>query len=138
MLQVKKPTACKRKAGGSPKDKERRLNKLTLQKEEGGSSDYEIKDEGKVHVRDESTVARKFPKTKIILDERHFVQIRTVSLKSKGITYVQLFIGREASKPEPGKKQGKTFQMGLPLRCIQPLLRALKFLTEQEEKAAAL
>jgi hypothetical protein len=42
-------------------------------------------------------------------------------------------VGRDPVKPEDGEKPGKPFQMGLPLRCVKPLLEALKLLTGEKK-----
>ena len=137
----KKPATSQGKKGArkrklaSAKDKDRKVETLTLQKTAPGSSDYEVKLSSKVRVHDMSVVAKKYPRSKYLLDDRHWARVGPVSMKSKGITYDQLFIGRDAHKTTEGN-EGKTFKMGLPLRCLQPLMNSLKLMMagqEQEE-----
>lgn len=50
----------------------------------------------------------------------------------RGVTYDNLFVGRDPVKAEAGEKPGKAFQMGLPLRCVKPMLEALKIMTGEK------
>ena len=135
---VKKASGVRKRKSASSKDKEQKVEKLKIRRKTPGSSDFEIQLDPKAHVSDFSTVQAKYPKTKLLLDDRHWARVATVSMKSRAISYDQLLIGRDPTKTtEAGQpSNSRTFQMGLPLRCIEPLLRALKFLTgqEQEEK----
>lgn len=109
-----------------------KVPKLTIKRKEA-KSDFEIQpmeNFNKAKVRDMST-KNKFPKEKIILDDRTFMRVATVRQKSKGTSFDQLMIGREATANADGTLS-KPFHMLLPIRCIEPMWRGISFLIGRE------
>lgn len=115
--------------GKKSKKKEKTVPSVTLAKK--SKTDYEVQLDPTSKITDMSLSTPKYPNNKIILDERYWVRIGSVSYKGKGITFEQLFIGRDPAKGDVNKDGSlpKPFQMGLPLRCLEPLRRAVNFLT---------
>lgn len=103
-------------------------------KRKGSSNDFEIQMDKNTKVTDMSISGPKFPRDKILLDDRYWARIATVNYKSKGVTFEQFFIGRDPAKGDVGKDGGvpKPFQMGMPIRCLEPLRLAINFLTNKK------
>ena len=104
-------------------------------KKKSSNNDYEVQMDTNSKVTDMSVSAPKFSKNKMLLDERHWVRIGSVSYKSKGVLYDQLFIGRDPAKGEVTKDGSapKPFQMGIPIRCLEPLRKSCEFLCGNKE-----
>lgn len=104
---------------------------LTLKKTPASNTDYEVQLDNNSKVTDLSLSAPKYPKNKLLLDERYWTRIGSVNYKGKGISFEQLFIGRDPAKGDVNKDGSipKSFQMGLPIRTLEPLRRAINFLT---------
>ena len=115
--------------GRKRKKTEKTVPSVTLAKK--SKTDYEVQLDPTSKITDMSLSTPKYPNNKIILDERYWVRVGSVSYKGKGITFEQLFIGRDPAKGDVNKDGSlpKPFQMGLPLRCLEPLRRAVNFLT---------
>ena len=98
------------------------------------SSDYEIHPMDKnCKVTDMSICSPRYPKTKILLDDRYWIRIGLTSYKAKGITYEQILIGRDPARGEVTKDGNapKPFQMSIPIRCLEPLRRGINLLTSK-------
>lgn len=115
----------------------KKVDKLLI-KRKPQNSDFEIQVDPTSKITDLSICGPKFPRNKLLLDERHWVQISSVSYKSKGVSFDQVFIGRNPHKGDKGKDGNppKPFHMALPIRCLEPLWRACNVLTSRtpEEK----
>lgn len=127
--ELKKKSACvKEKTAATTSITEQgppKMDKLKL-KRKANSNDFEIQLEKNNKVTDMSVNTPKYPRDKILLDERHWMRISTVNYKSKGIMFDQVFIGRD---PPKGDTSQKPFQMGLPIRCLESLQRGFSYLT---------
>ena len=98
------------------------------------NSDYEIHPMDKnCKVTDMSICSPRYPKTKILLDDRYWIRIGLTSYKAKGITYEQILIGRDPAQGEVTKDGNapKPFQMSIPIRCLEPLRRGINLLTSK-------
>lgn len=129
--EVSKKVARKKQTVRKTKKKEKKtpVEKVTLKRKAPGS-DFEVVETKEGIDQDMSVTSTKYPRNKLKLDDRHFMRVGSVAIKSKGITFEQLFIGRD---PVPGEvtKDGKPprpFQLSLPLKCLKPLFRGAAFI----------
>jgi hypothetical protein len=123
----KKPTA-KKKTSVPPKKKPKAVvgvgEKLVPAKK-SASADYEVQPNKSGKVVDMSVVGPRYSTDQVRLDERHWMQIQTTFMRSKGVTFDQVFIGRNPREGEVSKDgtPPKPWTMNVPVRCLEPMLR---------------
>lgn len=104
---------------------------------------YEIQQE-KTNIIDMSGKLTKYPRDKIMLDERNYIQVMTVTIKNRGTAYDQLILGRNpVTTFVTGKDGVKTpkvsppYERSYPLKVIHSLYNATRYLTGRPQETEA-
>jgi hypothetical protein len=121
----KKPPAKKKTSAPlKKKPKAAAVEKPVLVKK-GAANDFEIQPNKSGKVVDMSVVGPRYSTDQVRLDERHWMQIQTTFMRSKGVTFDQVYIGRNPREGEVSKDgtPPKPWTMNIPVRCLEPMLR---------------
>jgi hypothetical protein len=86
----------------------------------------------------------KYPRDKLMLDDRNYIQVATITIKNRGTAYDQLILGRDPITTtvigKDGKKTTKTsaaYERSYPLKVINSLYKATRFLTGRPAETEA-
>lgn len=93
--------------------------------------DFQVKLDKFAKVRDMSGSDKQYHRDKFLLDEKHYAQICSVEIKSRGVVFDQFVIGRESPNSDPLKKP---FKMCLPMKVIPALRNALNSIEIDQTK----
>ena len=96
---------------------------LSQKENEEEKPEYVIKEDTKSKVKDMSNSMAAFDRSKFLLDDRHYIQVGTVQIKNRGVSFDHLVLGRDARLGKDGE-MGKPFKYTMPLKCTEPAYKA--------------
>ena len=111
------------------------LKKVTAPKGKNGkmtSADFTYVIEKGAKVKDVSNGLLKYDRSQYILDERHWVQVGTVEIKARALSFDNIIFGRNPS-PETDQTQ-KPFKYTIPIKCLEPAYRAFCYMTGRKPR----